>query len=378
MNKTLMKMFFVGFAFLSASCGQREDSAVQSMSATESPLSQFSDRSLLSNNRFHLITPTGARIYAAGKAWEKKQEAEAKYYAQPAMCATNASRVLEMAGVRGYSSPLLMTMVNAARKRGAWVIQLPKKKSEIAARLKTVFNGKIPVGSFVSGCLRPDCSGQAGDGHIALVGDVDSSGYIKIYHNNWYRPDNHADRLWRPYMIPMDWYNKGFRRKWMATPWIYIHRDQQGAPVDISVPLPDIDDLDPTNYYLTLTIPFEILSELRAGQGVVTDGKGGVLNQMGQPFDDRNSPRDADPKQNDTPAVQPCQNVLISDPNDPAGVNLRSVSTGRVLCQLPNQTRATLVEQSGDWSLVSARCGGVEQEGYVFTKLTKKVSCHAP
>lgn len=360
MKNLLFTSCLVGVSAVTVSCGSVTETEVQS-TAVESALSnQFSDQKLLTENRFHLITPTGARIFAAGKVWEKKQELQANYFAKPAMCATNASKVLEMAGVHGYSSPLLMNMVNSARKRGAWVINLPKGRAEIASKLKQVFNGKIPVGSFVSGCLRPDCSGEAGDGHIALVGDVDSSGYIKIYHNNWYRPDNHADRMWRPYMIPMDWYNKGYRRKWMATPWIYIHRDQNNAPRDISVPLPEIDDLDPTNYYLTLTIPSEILRELRAGQGVTTDGRGGMFDQSGRPIG-------AD--------KEPCSELTIFDTNDPAGVNLRSSASGGILCQIPNGTTAQLLEKEGLWTRVSVQCGGRLQTGYVFSALAQRKSC---
>lgn len=360
MKKLLFTFCLVGASALAVSCGSGNNSEIQSAQLESVVTNHFTDKKILTNNRFHLITPTGAKIFAAGKAWEKQQEAQASYYAKPAMCATNASKVLEMAGVYGYSSPLLMNMVNSARKRGAWVINLPKSRTEIAAKLKQIFNGKIPVGSFVSGCLNADCSGQAGDGHIALVGDVDSSGYIKIYHNNWYRPDNHPDRRWRPYMIPMDWYNKGYRRKWMATPWIYIHRDQDNAPRDISVPLPEIDDLDPTNYYLTLTIPNEILRELRAGQGVITDGRGGITDQVGNPIS-------AD--------TEPCADLTIFDTNDPMGVNLRTSASGTILCQIPNGTPASLIEKEGAWSRVSVQCDGIERVGYVFSALTRPKSC---
>ena len=360
MKNSIFTLCLVGSSVLAVSCGSEREAEVQSFLSESRETRHFADKKILTDNRFHLITPTGAKIFAAGKAWEKQQEQQANYYAKPAMCATNASKVLEMADVHGYSSPLLMNIVNAARKRGAWVINLPKNRNEIAAKLKQIFNGKIPVGSFVSGCLKADCSGQAGDGNIALIGDVDSSGYIKIYHNNWYRPDNHADRRWRPYMIPMDWYNKGYRRKWMATPWIYIHRDQNNAPKDISVPLPEIDDLDPTNYYLTLTIPSEILRELRAGQGVTTDGKGGVSDQAGNPIQvDQRS----------------CSEVTIFDPNDPLGANLRSSASGPVLCQIPNGTSANLISNEGLWSQVTVRCDGVKRTGYVFSALTQTNSC---
>ncbi|MBM3381971.1 MAG: SH3 domain-containing protein [Betaproteobacteria bacterium] len=339
-----------------AQLSQAPESATETLGAAGVPVEMApvgNDPSeMLQKNRFHLITPTGEKIFAAMKTWETGQVAEAKYYAQPAMCATNASRVLEMAGIKSYSSPLLMTMVNAVRKRGGLVMELPRNRAEIAQKIKTVFNGRIPVGSFVSGCLRPDCSGQAGDGHIALVGDIDDSGYIKIYHNNWYRPDNNPQRQWFQHMIPMDWYNKGFRRKWMHTPWIYLNRDTSGAPQDIQVRLPEIDDLDPTNYYVTLTIPAEILNEVKANKGVITDGKGNV-----QSF---NSGVVAPPK-------SACTSVKISDPSDPNGVNLRAAPQGNVLCMLPNGTRAELLGKEGYWARVKAQCGGKQVEGFVFS-----------
>lgn len=331
----------------------QEQSALQSP-VQASPVTSHSD--ILKQNRFHLITPTGEKLFAAMKQWEQDQalEVNAKFFAKPAMCASNASRVLEMIGIKSYSSPLLPAMVNAVRKRGGLVIQLPKSRAEIAKTVKNLFGGKIPVGSFISGCLRADCSGQAGDGHIALVGDIDESGYIKIYHNNWYRPDNNPQNRWYPYMIPMDWYNKGYRRKWMATPWIYLHRDSTGAPHDIKVRLPEIDDLDPTNYFVTLSIPVEILNEVRANKGVITDGKGSV-----QSFAANTNAGAGQP-------TQECKRLRVNDPSDPNGVNLRTTPSGTVQCTLANGTRVDLLGNEGLWAKVKAECGGVSREGYVF------------
>lgn len=311
-------------------------------------------------NRFHLITPTGAKIFAAMKAWETGQLTKPEYYAQPAMCATNASRVLEMAGVTGYSSPLLMDMVNAVRKRGGIVMSLPKNPVAMAEKLKTVFGGRIPVGSFVSGCLRQDCSGQAGDGHIALVGDIDSAGFIKIYHNNWYRPDNERDGKWRDYMIPLDWYNKGYRRKWMPTPWVYLKRDNAGLPNNIQVRLPAIDDLDPTNYFVTLSIPPELVKEVVSNKGVITDGKGEV-----KPYLNSVPAAPSEPV-----SLSDCGKIKVLDKDDPKGVNLRSSPQGSPLCLLPNGTDAQRLGYEGQWMRVRTSCGGKEQEGYVFSFLT--------
>ena len=341
------------FMVLSA-CGIQIDSTTESTADTamsSQPNIKQSGSEILKKNRFHLITPTGEKIFASMKAWETGQVAQANTLAQPAMCASNASKVLEMSGINSYSSPLLMTMVNSVKKRGGLVMELPKNRSEIAKALKSVFNGRIPVGSFVSGCLRPDCSGQAGDGHIALVGDIDDAGYIKIYHNNWYRPDNNPEKKWYQHMIPMDWYNKGYRRKWMPTPWVYLQRDSAGLPLDIKVRLPEIDDLDPTNYYVTLTIPVEILNEVKANKGVVTDGKGGISNFVAT----------------DSSANKPCRSVRVSDPSDPNGVNMRSSPSGTILCSLSNGTRGELISREGLWTRVKAECNGKVSEGLVFS-----------
>lgn len=343
---------------LLSACGVEIDSTTQSNpeTATSSQSNiNHADSEILKKNRFHLITPTGEKIFASMKAWEAGQVAQANTLAQPAMCAANASKVLELAGINSYSSPLLMTMVNSVKKRGGLVMELPKSRIEIAKALKSVFNGRLPVGSFVSGCLNRDCSGQAGDGHIALVGDIDDAGYIKIYHNNWYRPDNNPEKKWYQHMIPMDWYNKGYRRKWMATPWVYLQRDSAGSPLDIKVRLPEIDDLDPTNYYVTLSIPGEILNEVRANKGVVTDGKGGISNFVAT----------------DSSASKPCLSVRMSDPSDPNGVNIRSSPSGAILCSLSNGTRGELISREGLWTRVKAECNGTAQEGFVFSAFTQ-------
>lgn len=359
LNVSIFSLF--ALVLLPMGCKQREFNS-SNLSPSESPVQSLSQtgEEFYKNTRFHLITPTGARVFAAMKEWEKGQLQKPGYYAQPAMCAVNASRVLEMAGVTGYSSPLLIDMVNAVKKKGGIVVTLPKDPSAIAQKLKSIFGGRLPVGTFVSGCLRPDCSGQAGDGHISLVGDIDDAGYIKIYHNNWYRPDNRPDKRWVQHMIPLDWYNKGFRRLWMPTPWIYIKRDNLGVPSTIQVRLPEIDDLDPTNYYVTLSIPAEILKEVKANKGIVTDGKGDV-----RPFTETTG----DTK-SETPTLATCNKLKIYDRNDPNGVNLRSSPLGPVQCMLPNDTEAERLAIEGQWVKVRTMCAGQTQEGYVFSFLT--------
>ncbi len=360
MKKQLTISLFFAAALTLSSCKQRTFNT-DDLSPSESPIQslQSQPNDFYPSTRFHLITPTGSKIFAAMKAWETGQMAKPQYYAQPAMCAVNASRVLEMAGITGYSSPLLIDMVNAVKKRGGIVIQLPKNPTAMAQKLKTVFGGRIPVGSFVSGCLRPDCSGQAGDGHIALVGDIDSAGFIKLYHNNWYRPDNDPEKKWREHMIPLDWY-KNYKRKWMPTPWIYINRDSAGMPENIKVRLPAIDDLDPTNYYVTLSIPAELVKEVVSNKGVITDGKGDV-----KPFLNT-TPAVA----SESPSLANCGKINVFDKDDSKGVNLRNAPSGKVLCLLPNGTEAERLSNEGQWMRVKTNCAGKPTEGYVFSFLT--------
>ncbi|NBX16296.1 MAG: hypothetical protein EBR09_02910 [Proteobacteria bacterium] len=361
MNIKLLSLSVLVSAAAAVSCKPRSFNSTE-LNPSESEIQMVPSVSpdIYKTTRFHLITPTGAKIFAAMKAWESGQVAQAGHYAQPAMCASNASRVLEMSGMTGYSSPLLMDMVNAVKKRGGIVITLPKNPTAIAEKLKTVFGGRIPVGSFVSGCLRPDCSGQAGDGHIALVGDIDSAGYIKIYHNNWYRPDNERDGKWRDYMIPLDWYKSGYLRKWMATPWVYLKRDNTGLPNNIQVRLPAIDDLDPTNYYVTLSIPAEIVKEVVANTGLTTDGKGEV-----KPYANSVPAAPSEPAN-----LSDCGKVKVVDKADPAGVNLRSSPKGSVVCLVANGTEAERLGYEGQWMRVRAQCNGKSQEGFVFSFLT--------
>ncbi|MFZ9520786.1 MAG: hypothetical protein ACO3A4_09935 [Silvanigrellaceae bacterium] len=319
----------------------------------------FNRIELLRNHRFERITPTGERIFAAALEWMKKQQAEADRYAMPAQCANNVSRVFEMAGITSYSSPLLADMVNAARLRGGWVIPLPRETRAIAKVLEQYFSGAVPVGTLVSGCLRPDCSGQAGDGHISLVGDIDSNDHQLLYHNNWYRPE---DRPWRPHMIPLGWYQQGYKRKWMPTPWLSRQRDNQGILADVGIVIPEIDDLDPTNYHVTLTVIPEILKEMKNAQALATDGAGAVMPfrphvaAAGQPI--------PVPTQ---PPLAECKKLTTISPTP---TNLRDVPNGKILCKIPLGTSLERLSVSGSWTQVKGPCvDGRIGLGYVLSAL---------
>ncbi|MEI8025510.1 MAG: hypothetical protein WCI18_04095 [Pseudomonadota bacterium] len=235
------------------------------------------NRGLFEDRKYELITPTGEILMAAALKWQIEQEkpANAKIFAQPAQCAQNISKVMILAGFPNYTSPLVPGLVAAIKSKGGLIVPLPKDKNAIAEVIAKTFDNKIPTGTLVGGCLYKNCSGEAGDGHIALVGDLDSNGAVKLYHNNWYRPEN-ENGVWKPQMIPLGWYNKGFKRKFMSTSWMNIFRDppRVGTAYDVSIEVPAIDDLDPTNYYLTLAVPVEVWKEYKNKQGKVLDSDG--------------------------------------------------------------------------------------------------------
>ena len=216
---------------------------------------------------FSLLTQLGETLLENSRVWEERQLDERDEYAQPRMCAHNVSRVLEMSGLHGYSSYLVPEMTDAVVARGGWVTMLDSRSEEAMVRsLNEILDGHLPVGTLLNGCLYEDCSGEGGDGHIAIVGHTDSDGVVWAYHNNWYRPDNEGGTR-RPHMVSKEYYDEyGLRRQWMATPWIQIRRDEESGLIkSVKGLLPEIDDLDPfTGFYITVSIIPEILRELDA------------------------------------------------------------------------------------------------------------------
>ncbi len=215
---------------------------------------QSSESVRLAERRFDLLTPAGLRVFEASQRWLTEQ-VNHPAFVQPATCAKNLSRVLEMAGLAGYSSLLVPTMVDRVRAAGGRIVALPKDRTGIIKALNGLYGGRLPAGTLIAGCLNKDCSGKSGDGHIAVVGDVDGRGNILAYHNNWYRPDN-AGGTWREHMVSKRYYyDLGYRRQWMATPWLRLERDKAGKIVKLTSSLPAVDDLDPMQYHVTLAIP---------------------------------------------------------------------------------------------------------------------------
>lgn len=263
---------------------QDKSNDLQAQIAPLSPAEKLNwdeNRKIFDNRKYEQITPTGEKIMAAAIKWQMEQakSENARIYAQPAQCAQNISKVLSIAGLSKYKSPLVPNLIDAIRKSGGLVISLPKNARSIAHIILTKLGSKIPTGTIVGGCLYQDCSGVAGDGHVGVVGDIDETGALKIYHNNWYRPDN-ENGVWKKHMVPLSWYNAGFLRKFMSTPWINIYRNppRVGMAYDISIELPAVDDLDPTNYYVTLAVPREILEEVKNKSGKTLDSLGNQVS----------------------------------------------------------------------------------------------------
>ena len=225
------------------------------------------EQSTYVETRFGIYTKIGEELLFQSQVWEGLQITEADEFAQPRMCAHNVSNVLEMSGLSSYSDYLVPHMLDAVKVRGGLVKQLDTRdKQGFIKSLNSMFNGHIPVGSLINGCLYRDCSGEGGDGHIAILGETDEDGVVYLYHNNWYRPDNEGGER-RPFMVTEKYYDDhGLRRQWMKTPWIRIHRDvETDEIVDVEGLLPAIDDLDPfTGFFITVSILPEILQALNS------------------------------------------------------------------------------------------------------------------
>lgn len=220
-----------------------------------------------------LLTPTGEKVFQESIKWLTDQP---NSRARPANCAYNVSDVYENAGLTRYSSPLVPDMINAVEDRGGKVIRFAtRSKSDFIRIVNAELGGRIPTGALVAGCANRSCSGEAGSGHIAIMGDNDANGYAQLYHNNWYRPDNEGGQ-WRSNMISRQHYNSGNPRQWMPTPWLKFVRDDSGKIADVVSAYPNlhgVDDLDPFTYYGFIAIPKEIWREVGSSSAELCTSK---------------------------------------------------------------------------------------------------------
>lgn len=293
------------------------------------------------SRKHYLLTPTGKQIFQASLDWYYTQP---QYRAMPANCANNVSDVLEnvKSDFKRYGSELIPAMEVKIKQAKAQLngksypstqINLPRNEAGfIAAINKNFKGGKIPTGALLFGCLRPDCTGEAGDGHIGIIGDLDDNGNVQIYHNNWYRPANN-NGVWAKYMVSKDHLSRGIVRQWMPTPWMKLTYENDQL-VKAKTVLPAIDDLDPYNYYTTMIVIPEIVAEV--DQGLEAD------NAVSEKGDNSNKV-----------SGRTCEVLSAS-----GAMNVRETPNGTLLGTILNGTRFLWLADEGTWSRVQVRING--------------------
>ena len=241
--------------------------------------------------QFDALTPTGEEIFRQSLAWMDEQKNHPQY-PKKRMCANNVSHVLEESGLTGYSAEAVVNLAGNVAEDGIEVL-LPRDEAGMISEINSLWGGRIPAGAIVAGCLRRSCWVSPGDAHVGIVGVVDDDGNILLYHNNWYRPDNN-NGVWVEHMVSREfYYERGWRRQWMPTPWIKLVHDETGALVHVISALPPVDDLDPRQYYLRIEVPRQIALEI--DQAVATDGEGGITELA----------LEQDPRLPDPPVTEP-------------------------------------------------------------------------
>jgi hypothetical protein len=236
------------------------------------------------------LTPRGSRFIVQSDSWKtiQLQRPFISSFPQKAQCANNLSKVMTMAGFDFvYNSPLVMGMINGIKSRipastmsRDYAFMKPKQSAGVyAAQFTNMFGGYLPIGTVVGGCLYPNCEGESGDGHISFVCKVTDAVWqngalmkanFHLCHNNWLRKGVNTSRQLidslgtvGQYMVDQRLYNAGtIERQWMATPWLQLQW-KDGKVSNVVSLLPEIDDLDPFQYYLYIAIPVEITSQLK-------------------------------------------------------------------------------------------------------------------
>ena len=237
------------------------------------------------DHEFAALSPTGERLFESALSWSTSQPPE---IAQPKMCAENVQRVYEAAGLAQFADDGEWwsgnRLMDAVRQSGGQVIRLPfltcpddpravpaaacpEVINELIPTFQEIFNGRLPPGILVNGCWLSDCSStRRGVRHSSMLGHVTREGDALTYwlwHNNWYQPDDDPQHTWRLHMVSPQNLQQGLRRQWMATPWLTFRYGAQGEITEIRSEMPAIVDLDPTTrYYITLSIPHQLLEEL--------------------------------------------------------------------------------------------------------------------
>jgi hypothetical protein len=165
------------------------------------------------------------------------------------------------------------------------ILEFKRSKTQLIAKLSG-WSGLIPTGTVIRGCKTETCMLGGGDEHVGMVGhmtNVVSRGpddYISatywIWHNNWLRNADRSIDIGNgfgkigQYMIDKRMFDsKMIERRWMATPWITVTKNQSGAITDVKSLLPQLDDMDPLGeFWVSLYLPEEIRSQLGSAKKI--------------------------------------------------------------------------------------------------------------
>lgn len=202
-------------------------------------------------------------VLLSSKVWEGIQWGNANIrekYAQPRMCASNLSRVLERANINSYSHTTVLGMLRKIRRKqfqtgkGKYEVLPIASKSKTLSLLNRKLNGRLEPGTIIAGCSSEACrSSEDGKQHIGIITNIDKSGVVWVHHNNWLRE---ADRKkFGRYMVSARNMSEGHERQWMKTPWIKIKKIGDKI-IDYKVLVPEIDDFNPNLFSIILsTLP---------------------------------------------------------------------------------------------------------------------------
>ena len=175
-----------------------------------------------------------------------------------------------------YGSAWAPGISKNVRENGGLVINLGRDKKEMIAALRSVYQGKLPVGTIVSACYSETCGPTlehpTGARHVAIIGET-KNGIVYLHHNNYYRPM--AGEGWKPGMVSKKYLAQGIDRQWQRSPWLSLKTNAAGELVDFKVVAPAmLRILNPYNAYIKIAIPSEIVTEIAEGRGYHIAGDG--------------------------------------------------------------------------------------------------------
>ncbi|KAJ3104359.1 hypothetical protein HDU97_009332 [Phlyctochytrium planicorne] len=246
----------------------------------------------MSSFNFVNPTPAGLKVFENSLTWRSLQLEPSAMgrFPQPHECADNISHVFCTMSNLAFTPSLAVGDLKynirspmTASEKAKWTVNISGSKSNFISQLSQFYNGHIPLGTIVAGCLNPNCDGEAGDAHVGFVGNMINvvtsptdktklqSAVYMIWHNNWLRKEDRNAVLLEglglqgQYMIDKELFEAGkIQRQWMATPWMKVVWDDKGNIVDAISVLRSLDDMDPYNaeYHVALVCPKDICGVL--------------------------------------------------------------------------------------------------------------------